>query len=181
MILGQTYTYFSDNNSAIKYIAIMLSIMLFVSGYVQHLLTNTCILGYLLFTTMKFLKTNSSDPTDLLKHWSCFSFLITFEYFFSLVFGGLLMTFLYNVVKVIGLIMLLQDNQNLLLMYDICLTPLYNKYEQQIDQLFIILEDNANNFRTTNKITPNQYNIGSYINPYIEILFSLVGIKSHNN
>ena len=145
MDLGQVYTYLNANNNALKVTGCLFAVVLFLSGYIQHLLINTCIFGYLVFCTMKFLKNadnleNCDEMIELLKYWTCFSVLIIVEYFFSLVFGGLLMTFLYSVLKVVGLVLLLQDNQLLTIIYDVVLCPVYDKHEQQMEKLFTMLE-----------------------------------------
>ena len=171
MDLGQVYTYLNANNNVLKAIGGVFAVVLFLNGYIQHLLVNTCIFGYLIFCTMKFLKNvdnleNCDQMIELLKYWTCFSVLITVEYFFSLVFGGLLMTFLYSALKVVGLVLLLQDNQLLIMIYDIVLCPIYNKYEQQMQQLFTVLEDRANNFREVTDNKETDFSLYNYVMPY---------------
>lgn len=179
MDLGQIYTYLNANNNLLKGIGSVLAVVLFLNGYIQHLLVNTCIFGYLIFCTMKFLKNvdnleNCEQMIELLKYWTCFSVLITVEYFFSLVFGGLIMTFLYSALKVVGLVLLLQDNQLLIMIYDIVLCPIYNKNEQQMQQLFTVLENKANNFREVTDNKETDFSLYSYVMPYVNIVYSYV-------
>ena len=155
MDLGKVYSILQDNRDTVKLFLTALCITLFLSGHIQNILINTCIFGYLGFNTIKFLKKSTPENQstliplmiDLLKHWTCFSVLIVTEYFASSVFSFLFMSIFYNAIKVVGLIMLLRNSQNLLTIYDLCIVPLFNRYEQYIERAFEFLEIQSNNFR----------------------------------
>lgn len=179
MDIGKAYSILHDNRNTIKLFLTALCITLFFSGYIQNILINTCIFGYLAFNTMKFLndKDKPSEPeqiklmTDFLKAWTGFSALIVAEYFLSLVFSFVFMSIFYNAIKVVGLIMLLQNSNKILIIWSVLLVPLFNRYEHIMGQAFGFLEDQARNFKESNKKEVN-YSVYTYIEPYVNKILS---------
>lgn len=181
MNIGQILAIVNDNKSNIKLFGIAFMITLFFSGYIQNVLINTCIFGYLSFNTIRFIK-NAKMPesslipmTQLLKQWTCFSLLIVAEYLFSSIFSFFFMSIFYNSFKVVSLILLLQNNQNLLLVYDIGILPLFNSYEHYMELAFNTLENEANKFKSLPEQNKEiNYNIYEHIKPYVEKVRSFV-------
>jgi len=190
MDIGKAYSILNDNRNTIKLFLTALCITLFFSGYIQNILINTCIFGYLAFHTMKFLIGSSEEHnkeknkqseqeqiklmTNLLKYWTSFSALIVAEYFLSLIFSFVFMSIFYNAIKVVGLIMLLQNSKNLLLIWSVCLVPLFNQYEQLMEQAFGFLEDQSKVFRETSNTKEVNYSVYTYIEPYVNKALSFV-------
>jgi len=187
MDLGKVYSILQDNRNTVKLFLTALCITLFFSGYIQNILINTCIFGYLGFNTIKFLKKSTPENQstliplmiDLLKQWTCFSVLIVTEYFASSIFSFLFMSIFYNAIKVVGLIMLLQNSQNLLTIYNFGIVPLFNRYEQYIEQVFKFLESKSDNFREVSNTKEVNYSVYTYVEPYVNMFWAFTSsVKS---
>lgn len=170
MNTGKVYALLSDNKGTLKLLGIGFAIVLLFSGYIQTMLINTLIFGYLSFNTMKFLKTANPEQhaphmIELLKHWTCFTVLIVAEYFLSCVFSFLFMSLIYNTIKVAGLVLLLQNNVNLSLLYDQVLVRVFNKYEDSMTSAFGYLENKANSFREVSNNKETNYSLYYYVRP----------------
>lgn len=181
MDLGKLYAVCRDNQNTVNLIGMALVCTLVLSGYIQTLLINTCIFSYLSYRTMKFLSTCQENSTDInqlikfLKYWTGFSMLIVFEYILGCVFSFFFMSVFYNALKLVGFAMLLQNNESLLMLYGLIVIPLFNKYESYMDQVFVLLETKAQNFRSTAGNENINYNIYSYVEPYINKVLTLSG------
>lgn len=188
MELGKYYTIFRENQTVMQMVGLATLCTLILSGYVQTLLINTCIFGYLSYRTMKFMKvlTNENMLENvpamivLLKNWCGFSMVIVMEYFVSCVFSFFFMSIIYNAMKIVGLVLLLQNNVNLVMLYDTCIGSLFNKYENNIDQIVTLLELKAEMFREISGNDISNYNVLNYINnkPYSNYLLSLFGYRN---
>lgn len=150
MDLGTLYTIYKDNATNFRVFCGFLLTTFVLGGYVQTILLNTLIFGYLSYKSMEFLNTTYADAdktktvyTGLFKQWVVFSTLIVLEYFL-----GFLVGVIYTTMKLIGFVYLLQDNPNLFLVYDYGLLPFFSRYDIYIGQLFSYLESKANTFRS---------------------------------
>jgi len=163
MDLGTLYTVYKDNATNFRILGALLLITLVLGGYVQTILLNTLIFGYLSYKTMGLSGTRAQMAADehtkttnhLLKQWVVFTTFIVLEYFL-----GFLVGIIYTAFKLTAFVFLLQDNPNLMIVYDFILLPLYSRYENYIGQAFSYLEEKANNFRSIEPTKPRiNYNV----------------------
>ena len=190
MNIGQILAVVNDNKYNIKLCGIAFAITLFFSGFIQSILINTCIFGYLSFNTIRFLKNFKMDALNdlelrddiiimhnLLKHWTCISALMITEYFLSTIFSFMFMSLFYNTIKMVSLILLLQNENNLMLIYELAVLPLFNMYEQYMELGFNALEEEAKKFKVKSKGLQEEevnYNLYKYIEPYVNKVKSFV-------
>lgn len=180
MLTGQLYAFLDSNKQYYNMMFIAMTSALVLSGVIQNFLLNTMIFGYLSYKTIKKLNglydgSNSdndlillfklNDTTKLLKNWTCFSILITGEQILSYFFGVGFVSILYNGFKIFGLTTLLQSDNNITLIYDYFVIPLFNRYESFIESIIINMESKANEFKSTN--TETNYNLGDIIYKYL--------------
>lgn len=186
MLTSRIITFFESNKQYYNMMFIAMMTALVLSGLIQNFLLNTIIFGYLSYKTIRKLNTLSNDSspeteifllsklndtTRLLKNWTCFSVLITCEQILSYFFGFGFVSILYNGFKIFGLITLLQSDNNITLIYDYIVIPLFNRYESLIDMFVTTMETKANEFKTSNSET--NYNLGDILYKYMPIkLFS---------
>src|SRR3990172_6946939 len=127
MDIGTLYNIYKDNTTNIRVLCGILLITFILGGYVQTILINTLIFGYLSYKSMETLGTASTTRADeyvqlsnhILKQWIIFSTCIVLEYFL-----GFLVGIIYTSLKLVGFVFLLQNNSNLLIVYDYGLLPL---------------------------------------------------------
>lgn len=153
MDVATLYTIYNDNASNLKNAGLFFLGLFVMSGYMQVMVINTLIFGFLGYKTMTFLTSMPSDPelqsenltnqSTLLKQWVVMSSLVVIEYFL----GGFLGT-IFVVLKLGAFVVLLQNSSQLLTVYDTLLSTLFTKYQSQLDRVFGYLEAQANTIRT---------------------------------
>jgi len=195
MDLGTLYTIYKDNTTNFRILGGFLIAVLIVGGYVQTILLNTLIFGYLCYKTIELLTLvpHGDDSevlrqkgvyytecsTDLLKQWVVFSSLIVLEYFL-----GFLVGIIYTSLKLALFVFLLQDNPNIFLIYNFLIIPVYTRYQSYISQLFSFLELKANTLKTREPGDPSQirksYNVLYWLTdklPFLERFVSRPKLK----
>lgn len=178
MEIGQILAILNDNRHNIKLGSMGIMVALFFSGYIQNILINSCIFGYLSFKSMKYLEdsTNKEYSDVLLKQWVLFSGFIVSEYILSMLFSLMFMSVIYNGLKVAAMILLLQDSYNLMFMYDLAMVPFYNSIKGNVESFYGYLESEADKFKSKSKelsVDKKDYNVMNFIMPYVNKVKSL--------
>jgi hypothetical protein len=184
MNIGKLFTLLQENKQYVKILFFTTFSLLMISGFMKHYFVNLCILGYLSYRSLEFMKNNhvdSSQPVDmslitmgatLLQNWTTFSVLIIFEYLLSFVLQIFIISFFYDVIKIFGLAMFFQSDNNVTFIHHIMIEPLYVYHEIYIKQMTTLLEDLANEFRKRASHQENAYNLVTYIRPYLNPMMS---------
>ena len=153
MDVATLYTIYNDNAGNIKSVSLFFLGLFVMSGFMQVMIINTLIFGFLGYKTMTFLTNMKNDPelmsetltnqSTLLKQWVVMSALVVLEYFFGSFLGTI-----FVILKLGAFVVLLQNSPQLLTIYDALLTTLFTKYQTQLDNVFGYLETQASTVRT---------------------------------
>lgn len=161
--IGQIYSIFKDNQDITKIILTAFVITLIFSGLVESYLINTAIFIYLSYKTIKPLKLGEINLYPvLLKNWVFFALLISTEYILNIFFEIIFLSFLYNMAKIILAAMAIQQEDISIKIFDLIIKPVFDKYESQMDYIFLYLEQESQFHKKT---TGNNYNIINIISP----------------
>lgn len=183
MDVATLYTIYNDNASNLKNLGLFFLGLFVMSGYMQVLVVNTLIFGFLGYKTMTWMTNMNTDPelmsealtnqSTLLKQWVTMSALIVLEYFLGSLFGTLFVIF-----KLGAFIVLLQNSHQLLAVYDTLLVTLFVKYQDQLDTVFNYLEAKANTLRTRDvNVERKSYNILNMLASRFPFLERFVTVK----
>lgn len=184
MDVATLYTIYNDNVTNIKGLGLFFLGLFVMSGFMQVMVINTLIFGFLAYKTMSWLTqpvpTDQSEAvtaqTVLLKQWVVMSSLVVLEYFIGSFFGTL-----YIVLKLGAFVVLLQNSPQLLTIYDSVLSTLFVKYQDQLDQGFKYLEEKANTIKSRDlNVERKNYDVMNMLRerfPFLDQLLSARKVK----
>lgn len=165
MDVATLYTIYNDNVVNIRSASLFFLGLFVMSGFMQVMIVNTLIFGFLGYKTMTFLTNMKNDQelmsetltnqSTLLKQWVVMSALVVVEYFLGSFLGTI-----FVILKLGAFVVLLQNSPQLLTFYDTLLSTLFTKYQAQLDNLFGYLETQAGTIRTRDIGTEHKnYNV----------------------
>lgn len=154
------YAILYDNRSNANIFIYLITTFLILTGRTHTTFINICIATYLSYRTMKFLNYDTHELSvdmdlyendrwamaRLLKYWVSFSLLVTGEHMMSIFSKLFLVSFIYNSIKITGLIVFI-NGSNLTILYDFICNYIFNTYESCVNSLLIFLETKVNKIR----------------------------------